>query len=180
MLHSHSGIQPKQSTLNSIPIPTLDLEPTLDFYSLHLRQQQKDEILNSSCIPQTHQVKYQLAVNKTLLHAITTHWLTNKALPTTFSLCSHWLLTQGFHNIKIEKSLLPGNDHDLLKWQSALLLIRRLTRVRYDSPKTSYTQYKIPVVCMYVRILYNLFKVCKIYKVDEESVILMIRRVLFV
>ena len=38
-------------SLNSIPVPTLDLEPTIHLYSLHLHQQQRDEILNSSCIP---------------------------------------------------------------------------------------------------------------------------------
>ena len=66
-----------------MPVPSLDLEPALHLCSLHLHQWQKGEVLNSSCIPQTHQVKFQLTLNKTLLHAIATHPLMDGALSIT-------------------------------------------------------------------------------------------------
>ena len=56
---------------------------------------------------------------------------------------------RGFTVSKIEKSSLPGNDHRLPKRESALLPIRPLNHVRYYSPKTSYTQHKIPVAGAY-------------------------------
>ena len=58
---------------------------------------------------------------------------------------------------KIGGSPLLGNNYGLPVLKSALLPIRLLKRVRYKSPKTSYTRHKIPVAGPYSQYLsYNL------------------------
>ena len=56
---------------------------------------------------------------------------------------------RGFTISNIEKSALPGNDYGQSKRLPVLLPITPLKHISYDSPKTSYTQHKIPVAGPY-------------------------------